>query len=142
MSEEERKTVQAFGATVIWGGVKSDYDSPSELESRLDRNDRTPALIHLDLDVLDVSLGKVNDFSCPGGLEEDDLTGCMAVTASNVTPVTSTVASLDPNLGAGHQIAKIAIKAIIHFIKILTDKGAISVRRQNHGFATHPESPQ
>lgn len=142
VNDDERKTVQESGATVIWGSTKSDYDYKSELESHLDRSDCSPALIHLDLDVLDESLGKVNDFSCPGGLQEEDLISCMAITARAVTPVALTVASFDPNLGAGHDIARIAVKAIVHFIKTLTDKCGISVKRQDQGSAINSRLTQ
>ena len=79
--------------------------------------------MHLDLDVLDESVGKVNDFESARGLHEDDLVPCM-----NLLPKKSlTMCSFNTNLGDGDKVATIGIRATVTFVESLV---ATSVLRK------------
>ncbi|KAL3420024.1 hypothetical protein PVAG01_08523 [Phlyctema vagabunda] len=121
----QRETVEASGAEVIWGDADKKVDFATELKEKLERRDFSPALVHLDLDVLDQTLGKVNGYESPGGLSEDDLLECMDLVPKKATPTSLTVCSFNPNLGDGDKIARIGIRAIVTFTKSLLDNAVI-----------------
>jgi hypothetical protein len=79
--------------------------------------------VHLDLDVLDKSIGKVNEYESPEGLLEDDLVKCMDLVPQKAIPTSLTVCSSDPNLGDGDKIAAMGVKAIVVFVKSLLKLG-------------------
>lgn len=81
--------------------------------------------VHLDLDVLDDALGKVNDYPSPGDLLEPDLISCTELTPKRVTPTSLTVCSFDPHAGDGDKIAKIAVHAISTFMSSLVETGGL-----------------
>lgn len=58
---------------MIWGDAEKPVEFARELETCLEKSDFSPSLVHLDLDVLDESVGKVNGFESAGGLQEEDL---------------------------------------------------------------------
>lgn len=123
VSDGQRQVVEESGAKVIFGDAQSEVDFSSELKRHLDERDYSPALIHLDLDVLDESVGKVNGFESPGGLTKDDLIECMHVVAEKAEPVSLTVCSFNPNLGDGDKIAAIAVESIIAFFQAMMEEG-------------------
>ncbi|PIG87038.1 arginase [Aspergillus arachidicola] len=83
------------------------------------------ALVHLDLDVLDESYGKVNDYPSPGGLMEEDLVACMDLVPRLSGPRSLTVCSFDPDAGDGDTIARIGIRAIRAFVEALLETGVL-----------------
>jgi arginase len=83
-------------------------------------------LVHLDLDVLDESIGRVNGYESPGGLQEDDLIKCMDLVPQKATPASLTVCSFTPNLGDGDKVATIGVKAIVAFVSSLLRSGALA----------------
>ncbi|PLB44939.1 arginase [Aspergillus steynii IBT 23096] len=125
-SEVQRQRVIDAGMVSIWGDVEKKVDFPRELKAQLERRSYSPALVHLDLDVLDESYGKVNDYPSPGGLFESDLIDCMDLVPRKSTPKSLTVCSFDPNAGYGDRIAAIGIKAIKAFVLSLQDTGVLS----------------
>lgn len=84
-----------------------------------------PAIIQLDLDVLDESLGNVNGHELPGGLLEHGLIDCPGLVPMKEAPLSLTVCSFDPNLGDGDEIAKIGVCAVIAFIKSMVRRGTL-----------------
>ena len=128
VSELERERVERSGMGVVWGDVnggRTNYVGGlrRELESRFGNNDsgtgtgekKNGVLLHLDLDVLDVSIGKANAFACPGGLTREDLLGCLEAVLEKTTPLALTVASFDPGCDgeeAARRIAGIAVEAV------------------------------
>ena len=82
-------------------------------------------MVYLDLDVLDESIGKVNSYESPGGLQEDDLIKCIDLVPQKATPISLTVYSFNPNLGDGDKVATISVKAIVTFVKSLLKTGAL-----------------
>ncbi|KAJ5105959.1 arginase [Penicillium alfredii] len=54
------------GMSAIWGDPAQEVDFAAQLRDHLEGRSYSPALVHLDLDVLDDSYGKVNDYPSPG----------------------------------------------------------------------------
>jgi len=120
-SEIQRQRVLDAGMHAVWGSNERKVDFVKELDSQLGKQSYSPALVHLDLDVLDESYGKVNDYPSPGGMFEDELVACMKLVPKAAVPRSLTVCSFDPNAGDGDRIAEIAIRAIKAFCKSLID---------------------
>lgn len=57
-----------------------------------------PVYLHVDLDVLDPSEGRVNEFSAPGGLMTDDLVDAIASLAAGYPLAAASVTAYDPDL--------------------------------------------
>ncbi|KAL4745963.1 hypothetical protein BDW72DRAFT_42990 [Aspergillus terricola var. indicus] len=125
-SSIQRQRVIDAGMHSIWGNNKEKVDFAAELKTRLEERSYSPALVHLDLDVLDDSYGKVNDYPSPGGLFESDLISCMEIVPQMTIPTSLTVCSFDPDAGDGDRIAQIGARAITTFVKALLSKGALS----------------
>ena len=128
VNEVQRKTVQEAGADVIWGDAEKAVDFPGELQKRLEERDMSPSLVHLDLDVLDKSVGVVNGFESEGGLQEEDVVRCMSLLPKKATPVSFTMCSFNPNLGDGDKIAGIGIRAAVAFVKSLIVEKVLSAQ--------------
>ena len=103
------------GMEVVWGDKNKKVDFVAELKKKLDQKKFTETVVHMDLDVLDESEGKVNGFESPGGLSGSDLVECMSMVPELVQPVSLTVCSFNPNLGDGDKIAGIAVRATVAF---------------------------
>ncbi|KAJ5391783.1 hypothetical protein N7509_007273 [Penicillium cosmopolitanum] len=127
-SEVQRQRVIDAGMHSVWGKIERKVDFAKELEAQLDKFSYNQALVHLDLDVLDESYGKVNDFPSPGGLFEDELVACMGMLPNKAVPKSLTVCSFDPNSGDGDKIAHIAIRAIKTFFQSLIEADALETK--------------
>jgi len=132
VTDLERSRVVEAGFDVVWGSVENKVDYQGELGGILDKKKQDKkkledTMIHLDLDCLDISLGKVNQFAAPGGLLEDDLHACLKTISARTRPASLTVASFDPTLGGGQRIADITVQAIKTFIGSLVASGTLSV---------------
>jgi arginase len=121
----QRQRVIDAGMSFIWGETSHKVDYHVELKKHLESRSYSPALVHLDLDVLDESYGKVNDYPSPGGLFEDELVACMDLVPRKATPQSLTICSFDPNVSDGDKIAKIAVRAITAFFRGLLDTGVL-----------------
>lgn len=127
-SSVQRQRVIDSGMQVIWGSAEGEkVDFVRELKTRLAQQSYSPALVHLDLDVLDDSYGKVNSYPSPGGLFEDELVECMGIVPKMAGPKSLTVCSFDPDAGDGDRIAGIAVRAITTFVKGLLDTGSLHI---------------
>lgn len=127
-SSVQRQRVIDAGMQVIWGSTEgAKVDFVRELKTRLAQQSYSPALVHLDLDVLDDSYGKVNSYPSPGGLFEDELVECMGLVPRMAGAKSLTVCSFDPDAGDGDRIAGIAVRAITTFVKSLLDTGALCI---------------
>lgn len=125
VTEVQRRAVEDAGVDVVWGEGGRRVDFAAELEGMLDGKEMGQALVHLDLDCLDESLGRVNEYPSPGGLLEDDLFKSLSLVPAKVTPVSLTVCSFNPNLEGGDRIAKIAVEAMCRFVESLVDSGVL-----------------
>lgn len=128
-SEVQRQRVIDAGMTAIWGKTDCKVDYVAELRRHLDTKAYNPALVHLDLDVLDESYGKVNDYPSPGGLFESELITCMRMVPEKSIPKSLTVCSFDPDAGDGDKIASIAVRAIEAFCRSLLENGVLAKRQ-------------
>ncbi|THX82762.1 putative arginase [Aureobasidium pullulans] len=117
ISDESRQKVKDMKLDVV--------DFSTELGNVLDTRALGRTHVHLDLDVLDDTLGKVNDYPSPGGLLESDLISCMELTPKKVAPTSLTVCSFDPHAGDSDKIAKIAVHAIFTFMSCLIETGGL-----------------
>ena len=108
---------------VIWGDVTKKVNYTKLFEEQLQKKNYGPALVHLDLDCLDETYGKVNDFPSPGGLLENELLDCIGMIAEYVEPKSLTICSFDPDCGGdGDRIAQIAIDAAKGFFSGLSKR--------------------
>lgn len=133
VNDMERRRVEGSGMGLIWGETNGKVDFAARLRGELDRRfaeaEDRPMLVHLDLDVLDDSLGKANDFACPGGLSEDDLVRCLQNITELTTPMAFTVASFDPicdGEAAAKRIAAVGILAVRTVLESLETKGLLA----------------
>ena len=125
-TEVQRQRVIDAGMLSIWGDPSKKVDFARELSAHLDQQSFSPALVHLDLDVLDESYGKVNDYPSPGGMFESDLITCMSMVPRKCQPASLTVCQFDPEAGDGDKIAQIGIRAICAFVESLLENGVLS----------------
>lgn len=130
-SEVQKQRVIDAGMDQIRGDATKKVDFLAELERQFDTKSYSPSLVHLDMDVLDESYGKVNDYPSPGGMYESDLVDCMRLTATRASPQSLTVCCFDPDAGDGNKIGKIAIRAIVGFFEQLLSTNAIQITKYN-----------
>ncbi|KAK6214581.1 hypothetical protein LQW54_004303 [Pestalotiopsis sp. IQ-011] len=97
VTELERSRVMEAGFPVVWGDAEKQVDFEAEVRKVLSEKELCETMVHLDLDALDVSVGKVNKFSAPGGLSEDDLKRCLEMIPNETKPVSLTIALFDPS---------------------------------------------
>lgn len=118
MEESEKLRIVESGAHCIFGG-RDDIDYASKLANHLQTLPETDrSLIHIDLDVLDPSVGHANDYPVPGGLSAQDLLDVMSLLV-NRNPTSLTIASFDPDLKNGSDIVDLAVKGILSFVVAL-----------------------
>ncbi|KAM0205295.1 hypothetical protein ACHAPA_012129 [Fusarium lateritium] len=128
VSDVQTKTIKEAGVDVIWGNDNKQVDFTVQLAKLLDqRSDIKDAHIHLDLDVLDESLGRVNEFPSPGGYLPADLMGLMQMIPTKVNPTSLVVCSFNPRLEGGDTVASLACQGIYRFISELKHKGLLTV---------------
>jgi arginase len=109
LSGPQRARLRDSPARVVYGnkdrGVVVDF--AEELDTAIHNAQLRSVVVHLDVDCLDTTLGRANEYAAPGGLREDDLSRCMEVISRNTRPVALTVASYNPHLGEGDAIWKL-----------------------------------
>ncbi|KAJ1324660.1 arginase [Microdochium nivale] len=119
VSDEQRQYVTDAGVDVVWGDAARRVDFTAELSAILDRKGLARAHTHLDLDVLDSSFGRVNDWPSAGGFHTDDLLGLMNMIPTKVEPTSLVVCSFNPLLEGGDTVARLAVTAIVQFVERL-----------------------
>ncbi|KAK1749903.1 hypothetical protein QBC47DRAFT_418606 [Echria macrotheca] len=120
VNDLERSRVEGSPMGVVWGNAVKRVDFAAGLKSEMDARfaPGQAALIHLDLDVLDPTVGKANSFASPGGLSDNDLTSCMETIVGYTVPVALTLASFDPfcDTRDGAQRVTNAAKSAVHAV--------------------------
>lgn len=109
----------------MWGDATKKVDFKSELAAILDRRNLGKTHVHLDLDVLDESLGRVNEYPSPSGYLPDDLFGLMTMIPTKATPTSLVVCSFNPSLEGGDTVASLAVRGICKFIQGLKDNNIL-----------------
>ncbi|KAL0939997.1 uncharacterized protein CTRU02_206607 [Colletotrichum truncatum] len=122
VSPIQRQAVTEAGVDVIWGDASKKVDFGRELGLLLDRKRFGKTHVHLDLDVLDESLGRANDWPSPGGLDGQDLLNCLGTIPTKTEPTSLVVCSFNPRLEGGDTIARLAVKGIVHFARGLIER--------------------
>ncbi|KAL4927350.1 arginase family protein [Aspergillus undulatus] len=132
-SAVQRQRVIEAGMHAVWGGdgdgEKRDFAAQLAVILNEGIYGFIPTLVHLDLDVLDESYGKVNDYPSPGGIFEEDLVSCLGLVGRKALSRSLTVCSFDPDAGDGDRIAKIAIRAVVAFVDGLLEMEKLGVDR-------------
>ncbi|KAF5263146.1 hypothetical protein FOXYS1_6117 [Fusarium oxysporum] len=123
VTDLERSRVEEAGFPVVWGDIEHHVDFEGELGKVLDEKKFSQTMVHLDLDVLDISVGSVNKFSAHGGLLGDDLEKCFKMIPSKTKPVSLTIASFDPSYDVQGTIEPVAIKGAVAFVQGLISQG-------------------
>lgn len=121
VSEKQREKLERLDARVVYGGTtsKEPIDFAGRLRDVLDGESGRSCLVHVDLDCLDSSIGKANEFAAPGGLSESDLLRCFEVVSRERRPAALTVASFNPGLEGGDRIADVAVDAISRLMLLM-----------------------
>jgi arginase len=109
----QREKVEAHGISAVAGALDRDTDYVAGLERALGdlRFDR--AMIHLDVDCLDTSVGIANEYAAPGGLVSDELLACVDRACAAARPLSLTIASFNPHLEGSARISAVAIQSAI-----------------------------
>jgi len=112
----QQEKVEDLRIRAVYGG-EGHVDYAGGLE-RLLRDDYVgfPALVHLDLDVLDSDrVGHVNEYAAPGGMAADDLFACLKMVVEHRRPVAMMIASFNPDCDTKRKkvIADIARRAAV-----------------------------
>lgn len=130
VNDLERSRVEASDMGVVWGDAAKKVDFEAGLRTRLGErygeDNGTATLVHLDVDTLDATLGKANQFACPGGLFEEDLVGCMSAISERTVPLAFTIASFDPLCdgdASAQRLAAIVIKGVERVLDGLKNRG-------------------
>lgn len=131
VNELERARVQESDMGVVWGDASKKVDFAAglrkELDERFEGHD-TASLVHVDVDVLDATLGKANEFACSGGLLAEDLAGCMEAISEWTIPLAFTIASFDPlcdGSDSAQKLAEVAVGAVETVLNGLKKRGIL-----------------
>jgi arginase len=125
VTDLERSRVEAAGFPVVWGAANRHVDFETGLRKVLVDKEFVSTMVHLDLDSLDDSVGKVNKYSAPGGLLEGDLVKCLDMIPYETKPVSLTVASFDPSFDEHGKIPTVAIEGVVAFVQSLIEQGIL-----------------
>lgn len=116
VTDEERELVRLAELDVIWGDAENKVDFSTALSEKFDKRDLGSAMVHVDLDCLDSSVGMANKLATPGGLLADELVDCLQQVASHTRPQSLTFASFDPSFEGAENIAAAAIRSAKVFL--------------------------
>ncbi|RBR26196.1 uncharacterized protein FIESC28_00979 [Fusarium coffeatum] len=127
VSELQAQTIEKAEVDVVWGKTDKKVNFTTDLAQILDRRrgEIEDVHVHLDLDVLDESLGRANEFPSPGGYLPEDLLGVMQMIPTKVNPTSLVVCSFNPRLEGGDTVARLACQGILKFMNRLKEKGIL-----------------
>jgi arginase len=78
-----------------------------------------PCYVHLDLDVLDLSLGRVNNYAADGGLTVDDVRKTLGRIARGSRIAAASVTSFDPHADSSGRALTCALDLAVHLAGLL-----------------------
>ena len=111
---EELERLHEHNAGIVFCETGGKYKAVLEKYLLLKR-EKHRAFVHVDLDVLDTSVGYANDYACEDGLLANDFVDMLEVLAKR-DPTSLTLASLDPDLEGGENIVRLSVQGICTFI--------------------------
>ena len=121
MSEFEEEKILSQGVRLVRGGKPLDIDPlrryVKDLDLLLMEGDEREAVLHMDVDVLDTSIGRANDFAVEGGLAARDLLECMDLVGNRRRVKAMHVASLNPGCEGWENIVQVAVETIVLVVK-------------------------
>lgn len=128
----ERQRVEEANLSVVWGSTKKHVNFEGGLRGYVKKKnlEKEPTLVHVDVDCLDTSIGRANHVAAPGGMFGQDLTGCLSMVASTMTPMALTIASFDPSLEGAGGLANTVIEAVVSFLQELLRSGKLGYEKQ------------
>ncbi|HEY2897999.1 MAG TPA: arginase family protein [Gemmatimonadaceae bacterium] len=92
----------------------------ADIEGEVDRITKAAGVsevyLHLDLDTLDASEGRANDYAVAGGLMRSDLFKAIDAIGSRATMRAASITAYDPACDAGERIGRIAIEAAMRIV--------------------------
>jgi arginase len=106
--------VEAAGIHAVLGSGTEEIDFPDELASALRYFPCRRAMIHLDADCLDPSVGTANEYAAPGGLTAAQLAQCLDRVCEELVPLSLTIASFHPGLQGSERISASLISAAVN----------------------------
>ena len=106
----QREKVAAHGMRAVYGGSGKPVGFADALGSCLELFP-SKALVHLDLDCLDTSVGHANSYTAPGGLGVAELSDCLTRVTDRTMPVAMTIASFNPDCPGSDTIAVAGVEA-------------------------------
>jgi arginase len=123
----ERERLEGGSVTVFEGGHGPTTLAVNEFVAALDEvAERVDALyLHVDLDVLDTSLGRANEFATVGGLNLDDLSSVASAVAARAPVGALSFTAYNPDVDPGDGFGEVAITAILTVIDALGDHARI-----------------
>ena len=68
--------------------------------------------VHLDLDVLDASVGRANAFAVPGGLSAEALVASCQMLRQHAAPAAVTISAYDPAVDVDRRASDVALRAV------------------------------
>ncbi|KAB2569616.1 Arginase [Lasiodiplodia theobromae] len=130
VTAEQRAAVEEAGVPVVWGDAVAKKDYAKELGAVLEARGKgkKKTHVHFDLDVLDESLGRANDWPSPGGFLEEDALAVMGMLPQKTEPTSLVVCSFDPRLEGGDTVARLAVRATCRFVEGLFETEVLQRR--------------
>lgn len=113
----ERKALSASG--VHWPGGQRDPASDAERLAALRKN-VGEVYLHIDLDVLDESVARVNQFACPGGLTTEQVLDLIRDIGANFHIGAAALTAWDPSFDPDRRVPPIARSIAKAILKTLS----------------------
>jgi arginase len=107
------ETVEAAGIAAVMGSKEGSAPYAERFSAAVGALPFQAAMIHLEVDCLDTSVGLANEYAAPGGLSVPDLHGCLRSACAAVKPLSLTIASFNPNLDGADRISAAAIAGAV-----------------------------
>jgi arginase len=109
----QREKVEAAGIAAVIGPREERAPYADSFSTAVAALPVGEAMIHLDVDCLDTSVGMANEYAAPGGLTVQDLHSCLRSTCAAVRPLSLTIASFDPDFEGADRISAAAIEGAV-----------------------------
>lgn len=124
VSDSEEQGISQNGIRVVRGGkLINNGEYVTELNEILSEStDFKNAILHVDVDSLDVSVGIANEFSVGGGLGKNDLIDCVGLIGRRRNIKAMHVASFHPEYEEKEEVAKATIAAVVEVVKTVVSR--------------------
>jgi arginase len=111
LEPHQQKKIEAYGILAARKAADARTPVASALDAALTAAPFDRAVLHVDLDCLDISVGYANEYAMPGGLSARDLHDCLTCVCARVRPLAMTIASFNPGLEGSERIAAAGMDA-------------------------------